>query len=123
MDHADLKVQGDEIWLDLHWHKRPAVVTQLQGARAAGSICQTQSAAAVTRYELTPPYEGVPYEVTESLATFGPGTYTLYVTNYGPVSGSASTTFTVSGPGHAVDPIQNVDRPWWWAAMRGDAPG
>lgn len=121
VNHADLKVQGDEVRLDLHWHKRPAAVTAFHGARALDSVGQTQSAATVTRYELTPAYEGVPYEVTESLGTFDPGTYTLHVTNHGPVSGSASTTFTVTGPGQALDPIQESGRPWWWAAIRGGA--
>lgn len=121
VNHADLKVQGNEVRLDVHWHKRPAAVAAFHGARALDSVGQTQSAATVTRYELAPAYEGVPYEVTESLGTFDPGTYTLHVTNHGPVSGSASTTFTVSGPGPALGPVQESGRPWWWAAIRGDS--
>jgi hypothetical protein len=118
VNHADREVEGNEIRLDLHWYARPpTAVTRLQGASAAGTVSQTQDSATVTRYELTPLYEGVPYEVTESLGTFDPGAYTLYVTNSGPVSGSASTTFTVIGSDHTVDPIQDDGRPWWWAVF------
>lgn len=108
VDYADLNIQKKKIWLDLYWHVRPVVVTHGGGA---GLLDQVQSEAQVTRYAIDP-YKGSPYEVTESLGTFSPGTYTLYVTNHGPVSGEASTVFVVATP-------DSDNKPWWWTAMRG----
>ena len=108
VDYADLNIQNKKLWLDLYWHIRPVAVAH---GSSAGLLDQAQSEAQVTRYSIDP-YNGSPYEVTESLGTFSPGTYTLYVTNHGPVSGEASTVFVVASP-------NGDDKPWWWTALRG----
>jgi len=131
VDYADLRTQGHKVWLDLYWHTRPvSPVVQLQDSQTmtTGSVVQMQAMASepvpITRYQMDDPYDGRPYEVTEPLGAFSPGNYTLVVTNHGPVSGEASTTFTVqqtTPPGAGFHRQGGGGAPWWWDALGGSA--
>jgi len=99
VERTTLRTEENEIWLDIYWHTQPL----LPPAPSPGAAGMNQSPwgtgfglpSTVIQSEITP-YWSVPFEHIEHLGTFSPGTYVLHVTNYGPVSGSASTSFTVS---------------------------
>ena len=115
VERTTLRVEGNQIWLDVYWHTQPllpppptladlpAGPVQTAGPVqiASGEIGQMQNCSLVMaqpvtiiQYDITP-YWGVPFEYTERLGTFSPGTYILHVTSHNPVSGSDSTSFTV----------------------------
>lgn len=120
VDYTTVNRAGNDVRLDVYWHLRPTP-TQGQGlAVRPGSLSQqnlyteTQQSATVTVYDV-PHFEGAPYQVTESLGTFSPGAYTLYVTNHGEVPGSTSMTFTVrDAPPTVGFHKQGTDNPWSW---------
>jgi hypothetical protein len=108
--NATVQVEGQTIWLDLYWQEQPSAPPV---TASGGSMDQMQACSfslTVTQYDLTPPYEGVPYEYTKSLGTFAAGTYTLNVANHDKVSGSKSTSFTVKAAGSQSSPW-----PAWFA--------
>jgi len=104
LDYADVVAGPGQVRLDLYWHERPPIATTLSVTAApspgllsndevlVGTIFTTIRP--VTQYTLTA-YDGVPYQVKEPLGTFAAGTYTLHVTNHGPVAGDYETTFVV----------------------------
>jgi hypothetical protein len=93
--NAAVRIEGQTIWLDLYWQEQasPPPATACGGSMGQMEACSFSLT--VTQYDLTPPYDGVPYEYAKSLGTFAAGTYTLNVANHDKVSGSKSTTFTV----------------------------
>ena len=109
VERTSLRIEGNGIWLDLYWHTQPLLpppptVADLPAGPSqnmSGLIGQMQNCSlamappvTVIQYDITP-YWGVPFEYTERLGTFSPGTYILHVTSHNPVSGSDSTSFTV----------------------------
>jgi len=120
VERTTLRVEGNQIWLDLYWHTRPLLPPpptvedlpavpappsnpggggiNLQGQSwnlGLGNLTVVQSQpATVVQYDIEP-YWGVPYEYTAPLGTLSPGIYVLHVTNHAPMSGSDSITLTV----------------------------
>jgi len=137
VERTTLRVEGNQIWLDLYWHTRPLLpppptvadlpsvpaqsmsgaggqmqCSNLQGQSFSLALVQPQPTT-VVQYDIEP-YWGVPYEYTEPLGTFSPGIYILHVMNHSPMSGSVSTTFTVLLPaGTEGQP------PLWWTLLQG----
>jgi len=113
VERTTLRTEGNEIWLDVYWHTQP--VLPPAPSPDAGNISPFPWStgfglpSTVIQSEITP-YWSVPFEHIEHLGTFSPGTYVLHVTNYGSVSGSASTSFTVSqSAGIGEQPLL-----WWF---------
>jgi len=118
VEQAILRVEGNEIWLDVYWYTQPT--PPAAPSPVAGNVSQSPwdvgfgLPSTVIQGGIAPCWS-VPFEHTERLGTFSPGTYALHVTNYGPVSGSASTTFTVSRSiGIGEQPLL------WWFLLHDD---
>jgi len=119
VERTTLRVEGNQIWLDLYWHMQPLLPPpptvddlpvvpppasslggggiNLQGQcwnLGLGTTVVQSQPATVVQYDIEP-YWGVPYEYTEHLGTLSPGIYVLHVTNHSPMSGSDSITLTV----------------------------
>jgi len=117
VERTTLRVEENEIWLDLYWHTQP-LLPPAPGP-GADSIVPFGQFTGFGLPVMVVPYDSVPswsmpFEYTERLGTFSPGTYVLHVTNHSPMSGSASTSFTV------LSPIDAGDQPLsWWYLMQG----
>ena len=111
--NATIQIEGQTIRLDLYWQEQtpPPAPTAVNSGGAMDQMQACSFSVTVTQYDLTSPYEGVPYEYIRSLGTFAAGTYTLNVANHGPVSGSASTSFIVKPTG------QSLPWPAWFTGV------
>jgi hypothetical protein len=106
VERTTVRIEGSIIWVDVYWRTQPP----LPLARESGTAMCAQAMQSVTiiQYDVTPAYNGVPFAYTQRLGTFSPGTYTLHITNHSPMTGSASTSFTVL-PSAGVS-----GQPSWW---------
>jgi hypothetical protein len=108
VERTTLRIEGKEIWLDLYWHTQPLMPLPHE----SGLCAQAMQPVTIIQYDITAPYNGVPFGYTECLGTFSPGTYVLHVVNHSPMSGSASTSFTV-----LPSTSPSAQQPWWWLAL------
>ncbi|MBN1508499.1 MAG: hypothetical protein JW955_16740 [Sedimentisphaerales bacterium] len=111
VERTTLRVEGQDIYLDLYWHTQPLMPpTGGEGAHLGGMV-QAQSwnmqPVPIVQYDITP-YSGMPFGYTVNLGKFSPGTYVLHVTNHSPMSGSASMSFVVLP---STGPVGQL--PWW----------
>jgi hypothetical protein len=110
VERTTLRMDGEDIWLDVYWHTQPLVPLPHESGTA---LCaQAMQPVTIIQYDITPPYNGVPFEYTQRLGTFNAGTYTVHVTNHSPMTGSASTSFTV-----LPSTSPNTQQPWWWLVL------
>ena len=89
-DHVEVRTEGREIFVDIYWISGPL-----------------------------PPNLWVlkNYEITRSLGTFEPGTYTVHVTNRGMIGGGAWAIFTVRDLSPLIE-LGNSFWPSWWLPLR-----
>lgn len=91
-DDVDLRSDGSDITLDIHWISSPP---PLFGALSTNQLCSVGTVNELVRFELASSLRSGRYEVTQSLGTFSPGTYTLEVNSSGRLTGTVSTSFNV----------------------------
>jgi hypothetical protein len=99
VERTTLRVEGQDIYLDLYWHTQPLMPPTGNAGPGIGGMEQAQCMSIaqpvpIVQYDITP-YSGVPFGYTANLGKFSPGTYVLHVTNHSPMSGSASVSFIV----------------------------
>jgi hypothetical protein len=117
VDRLEVRTEGRDIFVDVYWIDTPPP-PPLWTPQASGNPWDQvwmSTVEQVPHAQLTATFQK--YEITGSLGTFEPGTYTVHVTNRGVMSGDTSASFTVRDRGSSIE-LDSSFWPYWLLPLR-----